>query len=193
MVDKIKTKKSNWIPLVLIAVIAGSVVTNIKNKGIAEYIDDSGNIIVSKNNPFSQWFGKPAPDFTITDIEDKQHTLSSYLGKNVLVVFWATWCPPCKVEIPHLIELREQQSHEDLVILSISNESTDIVRNFVKAEGINYTAASLGDSFLPSPFIDVQYIPTTFFIDTNGKFKTVAVQSLTLEQIKAILEAPSVE
>ena len=55
---------------------------------------------------YTSWYGKPAIDFTLTDIKGKEHKLSDYRGKNVMFVFWATWCGPCLMEIPHLIALR---------------------------------------------------------------------------------------
>jgi len=189
MAEQTKTNNKTWIPIVLIGVVlvAGAVVITLRNNQAAtEYVDDSGNIVVSQNNPFSQWFGKSAPDFTVTDIEGKQHSLSDYIGKNVLVVFWATWCPPCRVEIPHLIELRKQESEDDLAIIAISNEGPEKVKNFAQEKQINYTVATVGNSVIPSPFIDVQYIPTSFFIDSKGRIKNAVIQSLTLEQIKNI-------
>ena len=189
MNEQTKTNNKTWIPIVLIGVVlvAGAVVITLrKNQAATEYADDSGKIVVSQNNPFSQWFGKSAPDFTVTDIEGKQHSLSDYIGKNVLVVFWATWCPPCRVEIPHLIELRKQESEDDLAIIAISNEGPEKVKNFAQEKQINYTVATVGNSVIPSPFIDVQYIPTSFFIDSKGRIKNAVIQSLTLEQIKNI-------
>ena len=200
MTEETKTNNSllRTIVLIGIVIIAGVTVTTLKNKESAsEIVNEPNNIVVnepknneaSQNVPFSEWFGKAAPDFTVTDIEGKQHSISSYLGKNLLVNFWATWCPPCRVEIPHLIDLRKQESEDDLAILAISNESKEDVSKFVDTEKINYTVATLGNSYLPKPFVDVEYIPTTFFIDKKGKIKTVKIQSLTLEQIKGILEA----
>jgi peroxiredoxin len=190
MSEKIKHGNS-WISLILIGVVvaAGAIVTTLKKTSISEYVNESGNIVISQNSPFSKWFGKEAPDFTFTDIEGKTHSLSDYRGKNVMVVFWATWCPPCNAEIPHLMDLRKQESEGNLAILALSGEDSETVRKFAEARKINYTAASLGNSYLPEPFINVEYIPTSFFIDPDGRIKTVVVQSLTLEQMKTILEA----
>ena len=200
MTDKTKTNNSAWIVIVIIAIAVaiGATIINLKkNESTSEIADKSNNTKVNdpknsaatQNGPFSEWIGKPAPDFTVTDLEGKQHSISSYIGKNLLVNFWATWCPPCRAEIPHLIELRKQESEDDLAILAISNESKEDVKKFVDAEKMNYTVATLGNSYLPKPFIDVEYIPTTFFIDKKGNIKTVKIQSLTLEQIKSVLES----
>lgn len=194
MAEQIKHNNS-WFPLILISAIvaAGAVVTSLKKTSISEYVNKSGTITVPGDSSFSKWFGKEAPDFTVTDINGNRHSLSDYRGKNVLVVFWETWCPPCRAEIPHLIELRKQVSKDDLAILAISSEDAETVKDFAQSRQMNYTVATLGDSYLPAPFSDVEYIPTSFFIDQNGKIKTVVVQSLTLEQIKAILNAKPAE
>jgi thiol-disulfide isomerase/thioredoxin len=104
-----------------------------------------------------------------------------------VVVFWATWCPACNLEIPHLIELRKTVAEDKLAILSISNEEPEHLKNFATLKGINYTIASLGDSPLPEPFADVTSIPTTFFIDPEGKIKFAAVGLVSLADARVIM------
>lgn len=138
---------------------------------------------------FSESFGKNAPDFSIEDINGKTHKLSDYLGRNVVVVFWATWCPACNLEIPHLIELRKTLPDDKLEILTISNEESEHLKNFAALKGINYTVASLGDNLLPEPFAKVTSIPTTFFIDPNGKIQFAAIGLVSLADAKVIMNA----
>jgi len=71
---------------------------------------------------YESWRGKEAPDFTLRDLDGKVHKLSDYRGKDVMLVFWATWCPPCMMEIPHLIALRNRVGADKLAILAITNE-----------------------------------------------------------------------
>lgn len=137
---------------------------------------------------FPSWNSKPAADFVMKDINDQMHNLSDYQGKNLLVVFWATWCPACKAEIPHLIELRKMYSEDELGIVAISNESPDDLKRFAADNGMNYTVANLG-SALPEPFSKVTSIPTTFFISKDGTIKLTALGLVPLEASKAILEA----
>ena len=136
---------------------------------------------------FASSFGKEAPDFSVNDIEGKTHKLSDYRGRNVVVVFWATWCPACKLEIPHLIELRKMFGEDKLAILSISNEEPEHLKNFAESKGINYTVSSLGDSPLPEPFANVTSIPTSFFIDPDGKIKFAALGLVPLADAKVIM------
>jgi peroxiredoxin len=137
---------------------------------------------------FQQWYGKPAPDFTLSDIEGNKHKLSDYKGKDVLIVLWATWCGPCLMEIPHLIELRNTVSKDDLAILAISNERPETVKRFVKQAKMNYTIL-LDPGRLPAPYSSVRAIPSSFFIESDGKIKLGSTGLVSLEEIKAILEA----
>jgi len=137
---------------------------------------------------FNPSFGKTAPDFTLTDINGKKHSITNYKGKNVILVFWATWCPPCRIEIPHLIELRNSISKEKLGMLAISYEPEQKVKSFSQTNKLNYTVATISNN-LPAPFGSVTSIPTSFFIDKNGKIKFATVGSLDLETMKNILKA----
>jgi peroxiredoxin len=136
---------------------------------------------------FTSYFGKDAPDFAVEDIEGKTHKLSDYRGRNVMVDFWATWCPACNLEIPHLIELRKTFPEDKLAILAISNEQPERLKNFAESKGINYTVASLDGKSLPEPFANVNLIPTTFFISPDGKIKFAAVGIVSPADAKVIL------
>jgi peroxiredoxin len=137
---------------------------------------------------FPAWDGKAVPDFAIEDINGKAHKLSDYHGKNLLVVFWATWCPSCNAEIPHLMELRKAYNGDQLAILAISNESPEVLKDFVAKKGINYTVASI-HSTPPAPFSSVTSIPTTFFVGPDGKIKLTALGLVPVSQAKAIIDA----
>jgi len=138
---------------------------------------------------FPTWVGKPAADFSVQDTTGRNHALSDYRGRNLLVVFWATWCPACNMEIPHLIQLRNEVPESGLGILAISNEQIEQLKPFAEAKGINYTVASLSGATLPAPFGEVSAIPTTFFIDSRGTIKLAALGLVPLEEAKAILRA----
>ena len=137
---------------------------------------------------FTSWYGKEAPDFTLTDITGKEHKLSDYKGKKVLLIFWATWCPPCRKEIPDLIELRKTVGKDELAMLAISNEQTNLVKGFVDQAKINYTVM-LDRGALPGPYNAINAIPSSFFIDAEGKIKLATSGLVSLEEIKAILQA----
>jgi len=144
---------------------------------------------------YTHWAGKMAPDFTLTDINDKQHTLSNYRGKNVLIIFWASWCGPCKIEVPHLIALRNLIGEDKLAMLAISYQSdyppetAEKVKDFVKQNRMNYTVFSTDPDTLPPPFNRISGIPCLFFIDSEGKVKLATEGLVSLGEIKAILQA----
>lgn len=122
---------------------------------------------------FEQWIGKPSPDFTVTDLQGNRITLSTLKDKRVILDFWATWCPPCKAEIPHFIELRKNISANDLFILGISQEEKGVLNKFVWDYKINYPIAI--EDKLPPPYSQISAIPTTFFIDRKGIIQNVTV------------------
>ena len=134
------------------------------------------------------WYGKPAPNFTLTDITGKQHKLSDYRGKSVLIILWATWCSPCIIEVPHLIALRNLIGKDKLAMLAISNEKPDLVKSFVAQAKLNYTAL-LDQGTLPGPYNTINAIPSSFFIDPEGKIKLATSGLVSLSEIKAILQA----
>ena len=145
---------------------------------------------------YTYWYGKMAPDFTLTDLDGKEHKLSDYRGKDVMLVFWATWCRPCISELPHLIALRNTVSEDELAMLAISYitiippQTTEMVKNFVeKNKVINYPVFSTDQRVMPAPFRTVGSIPCSFFIDPEGRIKLATEGLLTLGYMKAILQA----
>jgi peroxiredoxin len=136
------------------------------------------------------WYGEDAPDFALTDLQGKQHRLSDYKGRNVLVVFWATWCPPCKTEIPELNKLHKRTSPDYLKILAVTNEDKQMVRKFASDYGISYTVL-FDEGTLPSFYQMVQYngIPSAAFINPEGKIKFATVGLIPLEDTRAIIQA----
>jgi len=137
---------------------------------------------------YQTWYGKPAPDFTLADLSGKEHKLSDYKGKNVLIIFWATWCGPCLREIPALIELRKTVRQDELAMLAISNESPALVGKFVEQAKMNYTIL-IDPGTLPAPYNAVSAIPSGFFIDRQGKIKLATTGLVSLDEIKAIFDA----
>lgn len=138
---------------------------------------------------YQRWYGKQAPDFALTDLNGKAHKLSDYRGKDVILVFWATWCPPCIMEIPHLIALRNMVSKDKLAILAISNEHQNLVKKFVKRKKMNYTvfAGNAGNTL--APYNTISALPTSFFVDPEGKIKIATSGMMSLGDTKAILRA----
>jgi peroxiredoxin len=142
---------------------------------------------------YTDWYGKTAPEFTLTDFDGKEHKLSHYRGKDVMLVFFATWCGPCIYEIQHLIAMRNAVSEDKLAILAIAYQNPDVVKKVVTERKINYTVLFENNN-MPAPFgvlrvYRTQGIPCSFFINPDGKIKLATSGVLRLNDIKAILQA----
>jgi len=194
MSEKSKPQKTLWIVIGLAAVMAATVFAAVGNRLTKPKIADGENqdqIAEPQktwDDAFVSSFGTEATDFIVEDIDGIKHKLSDYRGRNLVVVFWATWCPACNLEIPHLIELRKMLSEDKLGILAISNEQPEHLKAFAASKNINYTLATIG-SPLPEPFASVTSIPTTFFINPDGKIKYAAVGVVSLDRAKSVLNA----
>ena len=123
--------------------------------------------------------GKPAPDFALEDLSGNKVSLSSYKGKAVLINFWATWCGPCKLETPWIIDLRNQYAAQGFEVLGVSaddidrdnpklfaNEKKDIAK-FVSAEKMPYPVLIEGDK-ISKPYGGLDSLPMSFFVDRKG-------------------------
>lgn len=146
------------------------------------------------NAVYQPWYGKTAPDFTLTDINGKKHTLSDYRGKDVMLVFWATWCGPCIMEVPHLIAFQTIETKKKIEVLAVSYTSYGNPAERIKAFAtqnprINYTIFAADKSEMPKPYDYIEYIPCSFFIDPQGKIKVATTGMLSLGDMKLILQA----
>ena len=114
--------------------------------------------------------GENAPNFTLKNLDGKEINLNQFRGKHVLINFWATWCGPCKIEMPSLEALYERFKDRNFVLLAISNDmfGANIVKPFVKAHKINFPVL-LDQRLKVSNAFGVVSLPTTFMIDPQGK------------------------
>ena len=110
-----------------------------------------------------------APEFSVTTIDGKKLALSDYRGKIVLLDFWATWCTPCRQEIPRFVQLQDQHGADGLQIIGISmDDSAEPVRQFSRDFHINYPVA-LGGAKLGELYGGVFGLPIAFLIDREGR------------------------
>jgi cytochrome c biogenesis protein CcmG/thiol:disulfide interchange protein DsbE len=123
--------------------------------------------------------GKPAPAFTLEDLSGRKVSLASYKGNALLINFWATWCGPCKIETPWLIELRNRYAAQGFEVLGISMDDLDRgnpralseekqeIARFVRQTQISYPVLIDGDS-ISRPYGGLDELPTSFFVNRNG-------------------------
>ncbi len=138
---------------------------------------------------FQAWWTKQAPDFTVTDIEGNTHKLSSSIGKEVLIVKWATYDPGCQKQIANLKELRSIIKNEKLQILAISDETIETVRSFTTDKDLNFPIIA-GRTRMPEPYSSTRYLPTSFFIDKTGLVKLAAQGVIPPQDSKKLIETP---
>jgi len=135
----------------------------------------------------TSWYEKEAPDFSFTDITGITSKLSDYRGREVIVHYWATWCPACKIQRPDLIKLRGLVDKKGLKIIAISNEDDSKLKKEVRLAGMNYTLTSIKGR-QPAPFSYVETIPMSFFIDKQGVIKIIAQGAISLKEMQAVLQ-----
>lgn len=141
-----------------------------------------------------------APDFTLTDQYGNTHTLSEYRGKTIFLNFWATWCGPCKMEMPDIQKLYEEygENSEDLIVLGVANPKTDEypqnadvsqeeIGEFLTSNGYTYPVVmdTTGEIFAS---YGIASFPTTFMITEEGKVFGYASGTLSEDMIRSIVE-----
>jgi cytochrome c biogenesis protein CcmG/thiol:disulfide interchange protein DsbE len=140
--------------------------------------------------------GKPAPPFTLEDLNGKKVSLADFKGKALAINFWATWCAPCKVETPWLIDLRNKYETQGFEVLAISaddidrkdpskfNEEKQEIVRFVQKMRMPYPVLIDGDSVADS-YGDLDALPTTFFLNRNGVVVAAQMGMTTKEELES--------
>ena len=119
---------------------------------------------------------KSAPDFELKDVNGKAVRLSDFKGKVVLVDFWATWCGPCKIEIPWFVEFERKHKDQGFAVIGISmdEDGWSTVKPFVAELGMNYRVV-IGNDRTAESYGGIEGLPTTFLIDRDGKIASVHI------------------
>jgi peroxiredoxin len=131
-----------------------------------------------------------APGFSLETIDGTMSSLEQHKGKVIILDFWATWCPPCKREIPDFIALQSLYGGRGLQILGVALDEPDNVREFSQRQGINYPVL-LGTDRVANLYGGVTGIPTTFIIDQQGmivrRYEGYRPRDVFENDIKALL------
>ena len=136
----------------------------------------------------------PAPDFTLTDQYGNSHTLSDYKGKTVFLNFWATWCGPCKSEMPDIQKLYESygENSEDLVVLAVANPggqdvSQEEIEQFLEDNGYTFPVL-MDDTGITLAYYGISAFPTTFMIDSGGNVYGYVPGAMTADIMESIVQ-----
>lgn len=134
------------------------------------------------------WVGVRAPDFTVTNLDGQAIHLADLKGKRVVLNFWATWCVPCRAELPNFIKLRSETSPTNVFILGLSTDDAATQKTFAQRAGINYPLALLQS--VPSPYSGVEKIPVTLAIDRNGVIQEAVLGPQDLKTLEKFAAEP---
>lgn len=160
--------KRNWIIFLLITLIIASLGYGFLAQDKKEQ-DKTNNGQTDKEKDQEKIEYPKAPDFTLKNLAGDEVSLSDYLGKVVVIDFWATWCGPCRKGVPEFVEMQSEFGEDNLAILGISVDrgNLDVVPEFAAAYEVNYPI------LYHTPEVVMAYggitaIPTTFIVDRDG-------------------------
>ncbi len=119
--------------------------------------------------------GNRAPDFELQDLDGQSISLSSLRGSPVMLNFWASWCPPCRYEMPFIQEVYDEWSDKGLMVLAINlEESASTAKQFMQAEGLSFPVLLDTRSIVAGKY-NIRAIPTTFLIDKDGIIQGIKI------------------
>jgi len=130
----------------------------------------------------------PAPAWKLKDVDGKTVSSDEFRGKVVVLDFWATWCPPCRAEIPGYVELQKKYGADGLVVVGVSLDQggPGVVKQFIASQKVDYQIV-MGDDRIADAFGGVEMIPTTFIIDRSGIIRFRKVGLMPTAEFEAAL------
>ena len=143
-------------------------------------------ILNQDEKPVGAKVGALAADFTLEDLEGNKVSLSDYKGKKVFLNFWATWCEPCKQEMPEMEKIHE--NYEDVVVLAINLDTEKDIQGFMDEHDLTFQALLDVEEEVNDQY-EVVSIPTSYFIDEEGIIRKKIVGVLDYEKMEENIEA----
>jgi thiol-disulfide isomerase/thioredoxin len=161
------------------------------SKAMTISVDKAGATATSAESMGADLRGKPAAIFTLTSNKGKRVSLSDLKGKPVLLNFWATWCTPCKIEMPWFEEFQKKYAAQGLEVVGInedddakSPEIADQIKKVLANTGAEYTIL-MSDKKVGDAYGGLDVLPATFFIDRNGKIVAQAIGLASKDEAEA--------
>ena len=131
--------------------------------------------------------GRLAPDFTLTDLDGNSVTLSDFRGKTVFINFWATWCPPCRAEMPEIEAVYQEYKNQDVVVIGVDiRENESEVRQCVEEDDFSWIFV-LDTTGAVSASYAITAIPTSFFLDEEGVIQSAQIGPMTGRVMEELL------
>lgn len=160
----------------VLSAIAALFLVGLENNGVA--VPDNPTSVISRT----------APDFSRMDLNQRQVSLAAYRGKVVLLNFWATWCVPCLIEMPHFVAWQEAYGKRGLQVIGVSlDDDAQPVRAAYQRYRLNYPVV-MGDEKLGAMYGGILGLPVTFLIDRSGKVRFMHQSGARLSQIRSEIE-----
>jgi peroxiredoxin len=133
--------------------------------------------------------GKAAPAFTLKTVDGKTVSLADYKGKAVLINFWATWCGPCKLEMPWLIDLQKKYAGQGFTVLGVSedDDSPKTVGDFAVKMGVNYPILMSSEA-TSKAYGGIDYLPVSYYIGRDGKVVAEVGGLISQDEIDANIQ-----
>ncbi len=129
-----------------------------------------------------------AIDFKLKDLNGKELSLSDLKGKKVFLNFWATWCPPCRAEMPEIEKIYQETKNSDLVIVAVEiGEPLNTVKTFIDSNKYNFKVLLDSDQSVSSQY-GITAIPASYFIDAEGNIISKNVGAMNIDQMKAYIK-----
>jgi peroxiredoxin len=198
----LRAKRRAWTAAAIVAVCAGVVAFPVTRAFAQRCVDACATVLSIRSSPAphlsAQGFRagserKQAPDFTLSDASGRAVKLSDFRGQVVLLNFWATWCVPCRTEVPWFVEFQQNYRDRGFAVLGVSfdDDGWKAVKPYIEAKRINYPVM-LGSDDVSGAYGGIASLPTTLLIDKEGR---IAVTHLGLcgkndylAEIKTLLE-----
>ncbi|MCH8495567.1 MAG: TlpA family protein disulfide reductase [Balneolales bacterium] len=184
-------KKSYTLPILIIGMSFTALFSAVRSEGGAYCPFNTSSF--NPNPPSTEQTNTQglvdAPDFTLTNMEGEQFTLSDHKGKVIVLNIWATWCPPCREEIPDFIELQNEMKNDGVLFVGVSvdEKGWDVVRPFAQEFKINYPLV-IDDGTIYAKYGPLPGLPTSFIINKLGQIEHFVPGMVSKAQLLPVLQ-----